>query len=173
MFFRNKVLLIALVCAAPVVLGWAAYRFHWDTGSAGNYGELIPPRVVAGAPLDAVKGKWAFVTFDPAGCDAFCERKLYVVRQVRRAQGKDMERIARVWLVTDSGAPRPELLAAIEGTQVAKADGKIEASFPGDPAQHIYLVDPLGNLMMRYPREPEPARMIKDLQRLLRYSRIG
>ena len=38
---------------------------------------------------------------------------------------------------------------------------------------HIYLVDPLGNLMLRFPRDPDPSRMIKDLQRLLRYSRIG
>jgi hypothetical protein len=172
-FFRNKVFLVGLVCIAPMVLGWLVYLFHWDTGSAGNYGELITPRPLSGAPLDALKGKWVLVTFDAATCDARCEKKLYIVRQIRRAQGKDMERIERLWVVTDAGKPRPELLAAIEGERLAGPGGPFAARFPGDPASDIYLVDPLGNLMMRFPADPDPARMIKDLQRLLRYSRIG
>ncbi|MDF3010766.1 MAG: hypothetical protein K0S03_1562, partial [Burkholderiales bacterium] len=82
-------------------------------------------------------------------------------------QGKDMERIERLWLVSDGGAPRAELLAAIEGTRV------IALEDPAFTPDHIYLVDPLGNLMLRFPREPDPSRIIRDLQRLLRYSRIG
>jgi hypothetical protein len=78
-----------------------------------------------------------------------------------------MDRVERLWVLTDSGKPRPELLAAIEGTRLAALPAK---DFPGDPASHIYLVDPLGNLMMRFPHEPDPSRMIKDLQRLLKYS---
>ena len=170
---RNQAVLVAAVCIAPFVLGWLAYRFHWGTGAAGNYGELVEPRPLSGPPLEALKGKWVLVTFDPAACGARCEKKLYIVRQIRRAQGKDMERIERLWLVTDGGQPRAELRAALEDAHVAGAPPGLARSFPGDAAGDIYLVDPLGNLMMRYPADPEPARMIKDLQRLLRYSRVG
>jgi hypothetical protein len=164
---RNKLLLIGIVCAAPLVLGTAAYLFGWSPGRPGNYGELIEPRAVSLESVAALRGKWVLVTADAAACDAYCEKKLYFMRQVRRAQGKDMERVARLWLVSDAGKVRPELLAAIEGTQLARAED------PRFTRDHVYLVDPLGNLMLRFPREPDPSRMIKDLQRLLRYSRVG
>ena len=165
---RNKALWIALVCAAPLVLGTAAYLLGWSPGAPANYGELIPPHVIA--PLSELRGKWVLVTFDPAACDAYCERKLYFMRQVRTAQGKDQTRIERLWVITDGGSPRPELLAAIEGTRISRV---VPREFPGRPVDHIYLVDPLGNLMMRFPRDPDPAQVIKDLQRLLKYSRFG
>ena len=159
------------MCAAPVVLGTAAYFLGWTPGTASNYGELIAPRP---APLGELRGNWVLVIFDAAACDAYCEKKLYFMRQVRRAQGKDMDRVERLWLLTDGGKPRAEVLAAIEGTRVSvPQDPSVPGSFPGNPADHIYLVDPLGNLMMRFPRDPDPSRMIKDLQRLLKYSRIG
>jgi cytochrome oxidase Cu insertion factor (SCO1/SenC/PrrC family) len=171
---RNKLFLVAAVCAAPIVLGTAAYLlahfFGWSPGTASNYGELIAPRTVSAAPLGELRGKWVLVTFDAASCDAYCEKKLYFMRQVRRAQGKDMERIERLWVLTDTGKPRTELVAAIEGTRLGRFSPQ---EFPGKPADHIYLVDPLGNLMMRFPRDPDPSKMIKDLQRLLKYSRIG
>ena len=86
-----------------------------------------------------------------------------------------MQRVERLWVVTDAVPPRPELLVAIEGTVVAIQNGALAASFPaeGSVTEHIYLVDPLGNLMMRFPREPDPARVIKDLQRLLKVSGFG
>jgi hypothetical protein len=167
---KAKLALLLAACAAPVVLAWVAYEFRWGAGTSGNYGELIPPRPVAG-PLTALRGKWVLITLDPAACDAACEKKLYVARQARRAQGKEAGRIERLWLVTDGGKPRAELLAAIEGTHLAAADAALMAAFPGRDA--IYLVDPLGNLMMRFPPEPDPAKVIKDLQRLLKYSRFG
>lgn len=165
---RLKLALVFLACAAPFLLGWLAYHLGWGVGSSGNYGELIEPRPVAG-PLAPLKGKWVFVTFDDAACDAACEKKLYIVRQIRRSQGKDAERIERLWVVTDGSKPRPELLAAIEGSHTASGD----LDFPGNRKEHIYLVDPLGNLMMRFPPNPDPSKMIKDLQRLLKYSRFG
>jgi cytochrome oxidase Cu insertion factor (SCO1/SenC/PrrC family) len=165
------VALIFAICAAPIVLGTLAWYFHWGTPGTANYGELLKPRLVEAPALAELRGKWVLVTFDPAACDAACERKLFVVRQVRRAQGAGAERIERLWLVTDGGKPRPQLLAAIEDTHVARSQGN--AAFPGEPRQHIYLVDPLGNLMMRFPAEPQPERMIKDLERLLKWSRIG
>jgi len=160
---RLKLAAVLGVCAAPFVLGWLAYEYHWFSGQSGNYGELIPPRPLGG-PLVPLRGKWVFVTVDAASCAAACERKLYVVRQVRRGQGKDVERIERLWLLAEGGQPRAELLAAIEGSHVAPK------ALPGN---YIYLVDPLGNLMMRFPGDPDPAKLIKDLQRLLKYSRFG
>ena len=165
---RLKVALVVLVCAAPLALGWLAYEYRWGAGESGNYGELISPRPVAG-PLAPLRGKWVLVTFDAAACDAACEKKLYIVRQVRRAQGADAERIERLWVVTDGARPRAEVVAATAGSQVAHA----KLDFPGEPTDHIYLVDPLGNLMMRFPPDPDPSKMIKDLQRLLKYSRFG
>lgn len=167
---RGKLLAVFLACAAPFALAWAAWYFGWAPGAAGNYGELIAPRTVSEAPLPDLRGKWVMVTFDDAACDAYCEKKLYYMRQVRRAQGKDQGRVERLWVITDSGEPRPELLAAIEGTRLSRGS---PGEFPGEPRQHIYLVDPLGNLMMRFPRDPDPSKMLKDLQRLLKYARIG
>lgn len=164
----NRLVLVALVCIAPVVLGTAAYFFGWSPGAPSNYGELIAPRVIPS--MSELRGKWVLVTFDAAACDAWCERKLYIARQVRRAQGKEMDRVERLWVITDAGKPRAEALAATEGARVGRfaAEG-----FPGNPVDHIYVVDPLGNLMMRFPRDPDPSRIIKDLQRLLKYSRFG
>ena len=166
----NKLFWVGVVCAAPLVLGTAAYLFDWRSGTTSNYGELLPPKPVSAPALEPLRGKWVLVTFDSAACDAYCERKLYIVRQIRRAQGKDMDRVERLWALTDGGKPRAELLAAIEGTHLGTV---APGGFPGNAAEHIYLVDPLGNLMMRYPRDPDPSKMIKDLQRLLKYSRAG
>jgi len=173
--FQNKLLLIGVVCTAPLVLGTLAYFYRWTPGEGGSYGELIAPRPLFGPPIERLRGKWLLVAFDAAACDAYCERKLYFMRQVRRAQGLDMERVERIWVLTDAGAPRRELLQAIEGTQLSypKDASSFMQSFPGNPADHIYVVDPLGNLMMRYPRDPDPSKMLKDLQRLLKYSRTG
>ena len=166
----KKLFWVAAVCAAPIVLGTAAYLLGWSPGGSSNYGELLAPTPVSG--FEALRGKWVLVAFDAAACDAYCEKKLYFMRQVRRAQGKDMDRVERFWGLTDAAKPRPELLAAIEGTRIEKADGLARA-FLGNPIDHIYLVDPFGNLMLRFPRDPDPSRMIKDLQRLLKYSRSG
>ena len=166
---RLKLAFIFLACAAPFVLGWAAWYFGWGTGSRGNYGELIAPQS-AGPAFAPLRGKWLLVAFDTPSCDAYCEKKLYYMRQVRTAQGKEQARVERVWVLTAPGAPRPELLARFEGTRIVNAAAE---PFPGDAKDHIYLVDPVGNLMMRFPNDPDPSRMLKDLQRLLRYSRIG
>ena len=161
----NKLLAVALVCAAPLVLGTLAYVFRWSPGTASNYGELVPPMPVSG--LHSLRGKWVLVTFDAASCNPYCERKLYLIRQVRRAQGKDMDRVERVWALTEGGEPRREILSGIEGTRLLKVPAE---DFPGHPVDHIYIVDPFGNVMLRFPRDPDPSRMIKDLQRLLKYT---
>ncbi len=172
---RFKLAALGLFFAAPFALAWLAYRLDWAPGTAANYGELVaPPRPLGGAALERLRGKWVLVTFDAAACDAYCERKLYFMRQLRRAQGRDQERVERLWLLTDGGRPRAALAAAIAGTHIAPGEA-LAARFPaaGAVSDHIYVVDPLGNLMMRYPREPDPARMLKDLRRLLSFSGVG
>jgi len=165
-----KLALLVAACAAPFVLGWLAYEYRWVSGRTSNYGELLKPRPVDGA-LAPLRGKWVLVTADGAACSAACERKLYIVRQVRKAQGKEMDRIDRLWLLTDGGKPRAELVAALDGGHVAAADARLLGALPN--VVDIYLVDPLGNLMMRFPAEADPQKMIKDLQRLLKYSSFG
>jgi cytochrome oxidase Cu insertion factor (SCO1/SenC/PrrC family) len=172
---RVKLALLALFFALPVAAGWLAWWLDLAPGKTGNYGTLIAPQRLEAEALAPLRGRWVLVQIDGGACDAYCERKLYFMRQVRRATGRDMARVERLWLVTDDVAPRPALLAAIEGTVIARADARLLARFPaeGSPAAHIYLVDPLGNLMLRFPRDPDPSRMLKDLQTLLKVSRFG
>ena len=171
---RLQLLLLALFFILPAAASFLIWRLDLAPGSTGNYGALLSPRPVAAAPFAALKGRWILVQLDGGECRAACERKLYLMRQVRRAQGREMQRIERLWLVTDSVSPRAELLTAIEGTVLAPA-GALAKAFPAERSSvdHVYLVDPLGNLMMRFPQDPDPMRVIKDLQRLLRASQFG
>lgn len=170
---------------APVAASYFIYYF-WPPSGAVNYGELVEPRRVPdtrlaladGAPfqLSSLRGKWILVMVDSAACDAYCEKKLYYMRQVRLAQGKEMERVERAFLLNDDATTAPEKLTPYAGTWLIRAAGsEVLALLPAPEARsaHIYLIDPLGNLMMRYPPEPDPKRMIKDLKRLLKASRIG
>jgi hypothetical protein len=98
------------------------------------------------------------------------------MRQLRLTQGKDMERVERAWLVSDAATPRGDAVSGFPGTWVVSAAGTglIESlPAPRAPADHIYVIDPLGNLMMRFPRDPDTRRLIKDLSRLLKASRVG
>lgn len=183
---RIKLLALAAFFALPVFAGYAAYFFGWVPGGAANYGTLLPPLPLQDATLQGMdqrplkfselRGKWLLVQFDAGACDAYCERKLYFMRQIRKALGKDQTRVERIWMMTDAQAPKAALLEAIEGTRMVLPVARTFASqFPADRAasDHIYLVDPHGNLMLRFPREPDPSKMLKDLRRLLKASQIG
>lgn len=176
-------LIVALV-AAPVAASYLLYYF-WPPGRTVNYGELFEPRplpdpqltLADGKPfqLSQLRGKWAIVIVDSGRCDAACGKKLLYLRQLRLTQGKNKERVERVWLLSDDAAPRDETVAPYQGTWMVRADAALLKHFPaqGAASDHIYLVDPLGNLMMRFPRDPDPRQMVKDLSRLLKASRIG
>jgi len=177
---------MAIFFAIPVVAGYVAYFFDFVPRGSGNYGILIATRPLTDTTLrgadgrpfkvSELRGKWLLVQFDSGACDAYCERKLYFMRQVRKALGRDTSRVERVWVVTDDLVPNPRLLEAFEGTRLARAPGNaFAAEFPADVSRsdHIYVVDPLGNLMMRFPRDPDPSKMLKDVQRLLKLSGIG
>ena len=177
--------LIVAIAAAPMAASYFLYYFSPPTRSV-NYGELLEPlplpdpglRLADGASfrLSQLKGKWILAALDGGGCDAYCEKKLVYMRQLRLTQGKDMDRIERAWIITDDAAPRSEAAGMVAGTWLIRAgDSGLVKVFPAAPAaaDHIYVIDPLGNLMMRYPRDADPDLMIKDLKRLLKASRIG
>jgi len=172
---RIKLLVLAAFFALPAAAAYLAYAW-WTPVQGSNYGELLSPRPLNGAAIASLKGKWVLVQFDSGACAADCERKHTFMRQVRKSQGKGQYRVERLWLVTDAAAPSKELLEAISGTRIERAASRsLAGQFPAPraPADHIYVLDPLGNLMLRFPRDPDPQKMIKDLRRLLKTSRIG
>lgn len=184
---RWKLVAILLVCAAPVIASYLTYYVIRPEGRT-NYGELIEPMPGIGglavsaldgtpADLSAVRGKWAMVVLDAGDCGKRCEERLYAIRQVRLTTGKERDRVERLLLVTGEGTPPAALLAQHEGLVVRRvAPGAVARAFPapeGAPAEHVYVVDPLGNVMMRFPASADPSRMKKDLAKLLRASRIG
>ncbi len=172
---RLKLALLGAFFVLPMVAAWVIWRFDLAPGVAGNYGTLLSPRPLPIPALAALKGKWVLVQLDGGACATACERKHFFMRQVRRAQGREQGRVGRLWLVTDSVAPASALLEAIEGTVVVADGAAMAKAFPAERAagEHVYLVDPLGNLMMRFPRDPDPARVIKDLKHLLKFSGFG
>lgn len=173
------ILLIGAIAAFPLLGSYALYLF-WTPERFVNYGELFGPVQIAqdGAPpgFEAVRGKWAFLMVDSGECDAYCRRKLYIMRQVRLTQGEHMERVERLWLLDDARTPDARLMREHEGMHLLPAgSGALAARLAaqGRARDHIYLVDPLGNVMMRYPRDPDPSLIKKDLTRLLKASRVG
>lgn len=182
---RSKFLLLIAVFVVPVVAAYLAY-FGWRPAGHANYGDLLKVTPLLrtagathdGAPFDLedLQGKWVMVHVGPASCDAGCARQLYLMRQTRIAQGKEQSRIGRLWVLTDSGAVDPAWLWEHPGLHVWRpADAAFVEQFPAgdDRAGHIYLVDPLGNLMLRFPAQPDAKRMMKDLKLLLKASRVG
>ncbi|HTQ00237.1 MAG TPA: hypothetical protein VMN56_12985 [Casimicrobiaceae bacterium] len=177
---RRTLILVALVAVAPVVASYAAY-YWFPREKQVNYGELLATRLApevtgaaGGAPfrLADLRGKWVVVMAAPGACDGECAGALYATRQARTIQGQEMERVARVWLVDDDAAPNPGVVALHPDLTVVRAARGALASWPAG-ADRIYLVDPLGNLVLAWPRDPDIRAMAKDVTRLLRASRIG
>ena len=182
---RSKFLFMIGAFMVPVVAAYLAY-FGWRPAGHSNYGDLLkvaPLQLTAGKTLDgtpynlgALRGSWVMVHVGEGSCDAACAQQLYLMRQIRITQGKEQSRIERLWVVTDSGTPAAALLRAHPGLHVWRpTDAAFFAQFPAvqSPAEHVYLVDPLGNLMLRFPAQPDAKRMMKDLNLLLKASQIG
>jgi hypothetical protein len=135
-------------------------------------------------PADYLKGKWTLVYLGDADCDETCLQNIYKMRQVRLAQNENMRRVQRLFLVTGTDVP-PALATALENYPqmdlallTAGQTGVIAPLFQVDEveagtAERVYLIDPLGYLMMYYAPEAEPKGMLKDLKKLLKYSRFG
>jgi hypothetical protein len=186
---RLKMLLVLLVCAAPVIASYFTYFVIRPEGRT-NYGELIlPMRPIPEAlpltdlkgqpvPAGSLRGQWLLVVVAGGGCDAACEKHLWLQRQLRETLGRDKDRVDKLWLVVDDAAPRPETLAAISigvPAQVLRVPPAALAAWlePGKGhglADHFYVVDPMGNWMMRAPPDADPARLKRDIEKLLRAS---
>lgn len=186
---RLTMLLVLLVCAAPVIASYFTYFVIRPQGRT-NYGTLITPtrsipadlglRTLAGQPVDSasLKGQWLLMVVGPSTCDAACDRRLFMQRQLREMLGKDSGRLDKVWLITDGGQPAPALLAAAQAApalRIFHADTAAVSRWLAPAAghalpDHLYLVDPMGEWMMRMPAEPDPARVKRDLERLMRAS---
>jgi hypothetical protein len=189
---RWKTLALFLVCAAPVVASYFTYYVIRPEGRR-NFGQLIDPQralpAMVGTTLDArdvnlrtLKGQWLLISVAPAGCDALCAQHLYLQRQLREGLGKEKDRLDWVWLINDAAPVAEALKPALKEATVIRM-------VPTDLAQwlepetghalpeHLYLVDPLGNWMMRFPAHTDPElasnsapQVKRDLERLMRAS---
>jgi hypothetical protein len=185
---RWRMVAVLLVCAAPVLASYLTYYVIRPDGRR-NFGELIEPQrplpALTATSLDgravalpSLKGQWLLVSVGPGACDAPCERQLYLQRQLRESLGKDKDRVDWVWLVADGAAVREPLRSALSQAVVLQVDAPALAQWlapaPGHQlSEHLYVVDPLGNWMMRFPAALDlagAARAKRDLERLLRAS---
>ena len=205
---RWKMILVLLVCAAPVVASYFMYYVVRPDGRR-NFGELIDPqRPLPDQPavdlagkssnLRALKGQWLLVSVAGGACDDACTRHLYLQRQLRESLGKNKDRLDWVWLVSDDQPVQPKLREAITGVPGSSLSASPSASqsvsvggagvlrVPQQQlgawlqpasghqlADHLYLVDPMGNWMLRFPAGldlPAAAKAKRDIERLLRAS---
>ena len=185
---RWKMLLVALVCAAPVIASYFTYYVLRPEGRR-SYGELVEPqrpipsitgRTLEGktVSLPSLQGQWLLVSVAGGACDGQCERHLYLQRQLREGLGKDKDRLDWVWLVPDEVPVRPELQPALQQATVLRVDAGQLAQWLSPAqgrqlAEHLYVVDPMGHWMMRFPPGDDldaAAKVRRDLGRLMRAS---
>ena len=185
---RWKMVLLLLVCAAPVIASYFTY-YVVRPDARRHYGELISPQKdlpqadaqnLQGekVALPSLKGQWLLVTVASGQCNAQCQQNLYFQRQLREVMGKEKDRMDRVWLLTDDAPVAPDLLPALNQAHVLRIAPAVLQSWLA-PAQghaledHLYVVDPLGHWMMRFPAHMDVAsasKAKKDLERLMRAS---
>ncbi len=190
-------LLLILVFAGPLLAAWVAlqYEIFRPAGSMAHGNLLNPARPISNAGLrqldgtslepDQLRGRWVLLYIDHASCDEVCQRSLYNMRQARLAVGEDTHRVSRLMILTDGTATASlrEVLTGHQDLTVATAEPPALARFlaqfhvtPEDhPAreQRLYILDPLGNLVLFYTPDSDPKGMLKDLERLLKGSQIG
>lgn len=185
---RWQMLAVFLVCAAPVIASYFTYYVVRPEGRR-NFGELIEPQralpdqtaVNLGgqvSTLKALKGQWLLLSVAGGACDASCSNHLYLQRQLREGMGKDRDRIDWVWLIPDAAPVSDKLLPALKDATVLRVAPEVLSDWlkpaPGHQlAEHLYLVDPMGNWMMRFPAGLDlaaGAKAKRDLERVLRAS---
>jgi cytochrome oxidase Cu insertion factor (SCO1/SenC/PrrC family) len=190
---RRQVYLLIGVFFAPLILAFILY-YGVGIRPAGstNKGDLIHPAVPLpevtlpspgdqNLPANFLRGKWSMVYIGDGACDNRCREALTLMRQTRLALNDNMTRVQRVFLITgnccDSNYLDQEQRGLLLG-RIDNPDGKtLLETFPGGAQEfslgRIYLVDPLGNLMMKYePNAPQKA-LLQDLKKLLKLSHIG
>lgn len=177
-------MLIAVVFFGPLlVAAWMYYGGHFTPQGRSNAGALLEPIVNIGdelsdsALLESAPDLWILLYADSAVCEKDCRKALYRQRQSRKMLGKEMSRVARVFLHGDAVPDTVFLEEQHEGLITLSEQGleallerKTPASLkPGG----LYLFDPLGNLVMYFPPDLDPKAMVGDVKKLLKLSRIG
>lgn len=174
---------LAALFFLPVALSfWMYYGMGWRPVGQTNHGVLLQPvRALPSVPLpgaDVLRGKWSVVYVGRGDCDEACRRALYVMRQTRLALNNEMERVNRVFLVTADCCDRAFLQREHAGLAVLDASGANAAAllsvFPvADRDYLLFIVDPLGNLVMQEDARANPKGLLEDLKKLLKLSHIG
>jgi hypothetical protein len=186
---RRMLLLLAVVFFVPVMVAFAMYYGGgWKPSGRTNHGELIEParplpqlalpRAGGGAAIDPLRGKWSLVYVGAGGCDADCHQALLVMRQTRLSLNQEMDRVARVLLATSACCDVSFLDDEHKGLVAVDASGgaavPLVARFPSEArSRYLFVVDPLGNLVMRYDTRESPKGLLEDLKKLLKLSHIG
>ena len=198
---RQRCLLVALAALFFAPLAVTFYLYYgpagWRPGSRVNHGELIdPPRPLPELSLpiaagdrnggertkpDFLKGKWTLLYVGAGTCGTLCRSDLYNTRQVRIALNRDMDRVQRVFIAEGMCCDRqflaehPDLImlrATQEAAPLLAMLPALRGKAPAE-AERVYLIDPLGNLMMSYAPDAQPKGMLQDLKRLLGLSHVG
>jgi hypothetical protein len=176
---------LAALYVLPLALAFILYYGSgWRPAGHVNRGTLIePPRplpALSSSPAggEAFRGTWTLVAIGDGACDGDCVRALLVMRQVRLALNRDMTRVARLYIATGHCCEGALSAPGDAGTQVVDASvpavAQALAQFPAAGREHaVFVVDPLGNLMMSYDARTDPRGLLIDLQQLLRLSHIG
>ena len=193
---RTQVWILVAIFFAPLAIAFLLYYGGdgWRPAGNTNHGELIqPPRPIpelslttpdgSELPADILRGKWTLAYLGSGECDARCREALTLIRQTRIALNDDMPRVQRLFLVADACCDQTYLQAEHAGLLIALLDDangqqikrlfQDTTSAPVAQAGRIYIVDPLGNLMMSYPPTSEPKGLLEDLKKLLKFSHIG
>jgi hypothetical protein len=169
---------------------WLYYGAGWRPAGHTNHGELITPiRPLPDVALPVAVGgtgsrqglfrqRWTLVYVGSGRCEADCRQALYLMRQTRLALANNMERVQRVMLASSECCERSFLEREHSGLLVLDASGaeaqRLLAEFPtAERAHALFIVDPLGNLMMRYDARQNPRGLLEDLKKLLQLSHIG
>lgn len=185
---RWKMIAMLLICASPVIASYFTYYVVRPEGRR-NYGELIQPQQDMpkasaqnlqgeAVPLASLKGQWLLVNVSSGACAERCQQNLYFQRQLREILGRDKDRLDRVWLITDDAPVAETLLPALSMAHVLRLDASTVQSWispaKGQQLQdHLYVIDPMGNFMMRFPANmdvPSASKAKRDLERLLKAS---
>jgi hypothetical protein len=191
---RRALLGLAAMFFVPVA---AAFFLYYGTSirphATANHGDLLTPAralpIVAlprpdGTQSDAawLRGHWTFLYFGEGRCDTACRSALYQMRQVRLSLARDMTRVERVFLASGNccdmtilARAHPDLVT-LRATSAASPLVSLLPIYNGVPALaagRIYIVDPLGNVMLSYAPEAAGKGMLEDMKRLLKLSHIG
>ena len=186
---RRTLLIVAAVFLLPVVVAFTLYYGKlWRPADSSSKGELIDParplavgglRNANGTPADsqALMGKWTLLYIGDGRCDDACRTALVFGRQTRLALNNEMTRVQRVFLATgnccdtDYFAREQAGLVALDAS--APEAAALLAQFPEAREHTLFIVDPLGNLMMRHDARVTTKDLLSDLKKLLKLSHIG